>query len=355
MPEETIASLAIKRLTILDETCVVDAALLPAFSDGEIRHCYELMVLARAFDTRAIALQREGRIGTYPSILGQEAAQVGSALAIAQTDWVFPSFREMGMHITLGYPIEQLFRYWAGDERGMQAPADLNIFPICVAVGSHIPHAVGAALAARLRGDPIAVVAYFGDGATSKGDFHEGFNLAGVFQAPVVFICQNNQWAISVPVARQTTSATIAQKALAYGFDGVQVDGNDVFAVYRATREALEKARSGGGPTFIECLTYRLGDHTTADDASRYRPTVELESWRSKDPILRLRLFMEKKGLWSEAYETEVRQKTEARIDEAVRLAEAVRPPVTGEMFDSAVATLSPRQQRQREEISETV
>lgn len=354
MPEETIASLAVKRLTILDETGAADAALLPPFSDDEIRRCYELLVLSRTFDTRALALQREGRIGTYPSILGQEATQVGSALAIGKTDWVFPSFREMGMHITLGYPLDLLFRYWAGDERGMQAPADLNVFPICVSVGTHIPHAVGAALAAKLRGDPITVVTYFGDGATSKGDFHEGFNLAGVFRAPVVFICQNNQWAISVPVARQTASATLAQKAWAYGFDGVQVDGNDVFAVYRATREALEKARSGNGPTFIECLTYRLGDHTTADDASRYRPAAELETWRGRDPILRLHRYMEQKGLWSEAYGTEVQQHAEARIDEAVHRAESAPPPEPGEMFDAAVATLSPRQKRQREEMKTT-
>ncbi len=354
MPEETIASLAVRRLSILDESGTADAALLPSFSDDEIRRCYELLVLSRAFDTRALALQREGRIGTYPSILGQEAAQVGSALAIAKSDWVFPSFREMGMHITLGYPLDLLFRYWAGDERGMHAPDDLNIFPVCVSVGTHIPHAVGAALAAKLRGDPIAVVTYFGDGATSKGDFHEGFNLAGVYRAPVVFICQNNQWAISVPVARQTAATTLAQKAWAYGFEGVQVDGNDVFAVYRATSESLEKARSGGGPTFIECLTYRLGDHTTADDASRYRPAVELEAWRGRDPILRLRRYMEQKGLWSEAYGKDVQQQAEARIDEAVHMAESAPPPEPGEMVDAACATLSPRLQRQRDELVQT-
>ncbi len=194
-----------------------------------------------------LALQREGRLGTYPSILGQEAAQVGSALALSPADWVFPSFREMGVHLTLGYPIQQIFQYWAGDERGQRAPDHLNIFPFCVSVGTHIPHAVGAAMAARFRRDPVVAVAYFGDGATSKGDFHEGFNMAGVFRLPVVFICQNNQWAISVPLKAQTAAASLAQKAVAYGFDGVQVDGNDVFAVYRATAEALDKARNGEG------------------------------------------------------------------------------------------------------------
>src|SRR5512144_609608 len=188
MPEETIASLAVKRLSILDESGAVDAALLPSFSDDEVRRCYELLVISRAFDERALTLQREGRLGTYPSILGQEAAQVASALAIDPGDWVFPSFRETGMHITLGYPIPLLFRYWAGDERGLRTPDGLNVFPICVSVGTHLPHAAGAAMAARIKGERIAVVAYFGDGATSKGDFHEGLNMAGVFGLPVVFI-----------------------------------------------------------------------------------------------------------------------------------------------------------------------
>jgi len=269
MSEQIIESFNVTRLEVLDPLGNADKALLPPHSNDEIRKMYEYLILSRAFDERALSLQREGRIGTYPSILGQEATQVGSALALAKEDWVFPSFREMGVHITLGYPIPLLFRYWAGDERGLRTPDALNIFPVCVSVGTHLPHAVGAALAARIRGDRIAVAAYFGDGATSKGDFHEGLNMAGVFGLPVVFICQNNQWSISLPVKRQTAAKTLAQKAWAYGFEGIQVDGNDVFAVYHATRNALEKARQGGGPTFIECLTYRLADHTTADDASR--------------------------------------------------------------------------------------
>lgn len=209
-------------------------------------------------------------------------------------------------------------------------------------------------MAASYRGDRIAVVAYFGDGATSKGDFHEGFNMAGVFRAPVVFICQNNQWAISVPRDRQTASATLAQKAWAYGFEGLQVDGNDVFAVYQATRQALEKARTGGGPTFIECSTYRLADHTTADDASRYRPAEEVEAWQKKDPILRLRLYMTRQGLWNEEYEDKVRATAQAAVDEAVRQAEGAPPSEPAEMFDFACAELSPRQKQQLEEVLNT-
>jgi pyruvate dehydrogenase E1 component alpha subunit len=352
MSEQIIESFNVTRLEVLDPLGNADKALLPPHSGDEIRKMYEYLVLSRAFDERALSLQREGRIGTYPSILGQEASQVGSALAVAKGDWVFPSFREMGVHITLGYPIPLLFRYWAGDERGLRTPDTLNIFPVCVSVGTHLPHAVGAALAARIRGDRIAVAAYFGDGATSKGDFHEALNLAGVFGLPVVFICQNNQWSISLPVKQQTAAKTLAQKAWAYGFEGIQVDGNDVFAVYRATRNALEKARQGGGPTFIECLTYRLADHTTADDASRYRPASEVEEWRQRDPLLRLRLFMEQNGHWTENDEKTAWERARAAIDAAVQEAESAPFPEPGDMFDYSRATLSLRQQRQLEEVN---
>jgi len=349
MPEEIVATFSVRRLSILNENGEADQALMPALTDIDLTRAYELLVLARTFDERALALQREGRLGTYPPIRGQEAAQVGSALALAPTDWVFPSFREMGVHLTLGFPIQQLFQYWAGDERGQRTPDHLNIFPICVSVGSHIPHAVGVAMAARYRRDPVAAVAYFGDGATSKGDFHEGFNLAGLFKLPVVFICQHNQWAISVPVQGQTGSASLAQKAIAYGFEGVQVDGNDLFAVYRATREALEKARSGGGPTFIECLTYRMADHTTADDAARYRSPNEVAAWRAKDPILRLERFLAGRGSWSEGTRDEVVAKAIAAIDGAVAAMEAISPPTVAEMFASTAAELTPRQISQLE------
>ena len=203
-------------------------------------------------------------------------------------------------------------------------------------------------MAARYRRDPLAVVAYFGDGATSKGDFHEGFNMAGVFRLPIVFICQNNQWAISVPLKGQTVSATLAQKAIAYGFEGVQVDGNDVFAVYRATREALDKARSGGGPTFIECLTYRVGDHTTSDDAGRYRPAEEVAVWSARDPILRLERFMAARRLWDAEYASQAAARSTALIDQAVKDMEAVPAPARSEMFDNTCAILSPRQAGQR-------
>ena len=350
MPEEILVSFDILRLSILDETGTVDEALMPSFSETELWRMYESMVLARTFDERAISLQREGRLGTYPPNAGQEAAQVGSALAVSHADWIFPSFREMGVHLTLGYPAARLFQYWSGDERGQRAPEGLNIFPCCVAVASQIPQAVGAAMAARYRRDPVAVVVYFGDGATSKGDFHEALNLAGVLRLPVVFICQNNQWAISVPLSAQTAARSLAQKAIAYGFEGVQVDGNDPFAVYRASRLALDRARAGAGPTFIECLTYRMADHTTADDAGRYRPAEEVERWRGRDPIARLERFLADRGLWRPEQGGEVKARATGIIDDAVREMEAMAPPESHELFDCTQATLSPRQARQRGE-----
>jgi pyruvate dehydrogenase E1 component alpha subunit len=244
----------------------------------------------------------------------------------------------------MGYPMHMLFQYWSGDERGMKTPDDLNIFPLCIPVGTQVPHAVGAAMAAKYKKDKTAVICYFGDGGTSKGDFHEGFNMAGVFNLPIVFICQNNQWAISVPRERQTASKTLAQKAFAYGFEGIQVDGNDVFAVYKATKEALKKARNGNGPTFIECFTYRMSDHTTADDATRYRSKEEVEAWKQKDPALRLKLFMEKKRLWTEQYQSEIEDRSKAVVDEAVKVAEFIEHPHPKDMFAYTYEKLTERQ-----------
>jgi pyruvate dehydrogenase E1 component subunit alpha len=350
MAETTLATFSVTRLEILDTAGRADPELLPDFDEAALWRGYRLLALARTFDERALSLQREGRLGTYPSILGQEAAQVGSALALEAQDWVFPAFREMGVFIALGYPMALIYRYWAGDERGLCGPPEFNIFPISIAVGTHVPHAVGAALAAQCRGDKAVMVCYLGDGGTSKGDFHEGLNFAGVFKLPVVFIVQNNQWAISVPRSRQSASLTLAQKAVAYGFPGVQVDGNDLFAVYRATAEALRRARSGDGPTLIECDTYRMADHTTADDARRYRSEQEVASWRERDPLLRLRRFLAGRSLWSEEREAALLQEVGALVDAAVAEAEAAPPAAPAEIFDSTCAELSPRQRRQRQE-----
>jgi pyruvate dehydrogenase E1 component alpha subunit len=347
MAEKILGSFSVKRLDVLDENGNADDALMPALPDEEIRRMYEMLVSVRTFDGRALNLQREGRIGTYAPIFGQEATQIGSALALEKTDWIFPTFRENGVYIAVGHPPYKILQYWGGDERGMRTAPSLNIFPVSIPVASHIPHAVGAAMAAKYRGDKIAVVPYFGDGATSKGDFHEALNFAGVFKLPVVFICENNQWAISVRREKQTAAETIAQKALAYGFEGIQVDGNDVFAVYKATKEAADKAKRGEGPTLIECFTYRMGDHTTADDASRYRPKEEVERWKARDPILRLERYMEKKGLWNEDYRNTVADKAKAEADEAVKQAESLDKPDPRDMFNFTYGSVTRRQKRE--------
>ena len=333
MPKKTVKNFTVERLQILDEQGVCDEDLCPDLTDTQIRNLYEWMILARTFDEKAFKLQREGRLGTYASILGQEAAQVGSAMALQSSDWMFPAFREPGASFVRGLPLRMILQYWSGDERGSIIPKGQNDFPITIPVSTQIPVGAGAAWGAKFKGDKIAVLVYFGDGATSKGDFHEGLNLAGVLSLPVVFFCQNNHWAISVPLKRQTASETLAQKALAYGFPGIQVDGNDVFAVYSATDEALKRARAGKGPTFIEAVTYRIGDHTTADDATRYRSDAEVEEWKKKDPIDRLIKYMATKGLWDETYGQSVVAHAREQVEAAVKEQEATPPPDPADIF----------------------
>ncbi|GAB4488595.1 MAG: pyruvate dehydrogenase (acetyl-transferring) E1 component subunit alpha [Thermodesulfovibrionales bacterium] len=347
MPEKIIATCSIRRIEVLDESGDVDERLMPQLGPAELLRFHELMVLSRAFDRTALSLQREGRLGTYAPILGQEASQIGTACCLRPSDWVFPSFREMGVYITLGFPMRMLFQYWSGDERGMKTPGGLNIFPVCVPVGTQVLHATGAAMALKLKKQQEIAVCYFGDGGTSKGDFHEGFNMAGVYGLPVVYVCQNNQWAISVPRSRQSASESLAQKAFAYGFEGIQVDGNDVFAVYSSMQQAVEKARLGGGPTFIECFTYRIADHTTADDASRYRDPAEVEEWKARDPLLRLQRFLRKQGLLDEAAERETEKRAAAQVAEAVAAAEAIPPPDPADIFRFSGSGQSRRQARQ--------
>ena len=334
MVKRELHNFSVDYLQILDEEGNIDENLFPNISDSDIIKLYEVMSLVRAFDTKAFALQRQGRLGTYAPVLGQEASQVGTAFAINNNDWVFPTFRENGVLITRGYPMHMILQYWGGDERGQKCPVDMNIFPISVPVSTQIPHAVGAAWASKLKNDGTAVLCYLGDGATSKGDFHEAMNFAGVFKVPCVFIVENNQWAISLSRKKQTSSETLAQKAMAYGFEGIQVDGNDIFAVYKETKEALEKARDGKGPTLIECYTYRIADHTTSDDAKRYRKAEEVETWKKKDPITRLQKFLQKRNLWTENYEEKLQQRITQQIDKAVLAYETLAPAKTEEIFD---------------------
>ena len=279
-------------LSILDENGRVDTKLMPELAADQLRHFYRTMLLSRRFDERLLLLQRQGRVGTFAPIKGQEAAQIGAVAPLRQDDWVVPSFREAAAAIYRGAPLAGLFIFHAGYSEGSRIPEDLHNLPIAVPVGTQIPHAAGIAYGMRYRRTKQVVLVFFGDGATSEGDFHEGLNFAGVFNTPTIFLCQNNQWAISVPRWKQTRSHTLAQKAFAYGMPGIQVDGNDIFAVYVAVQDAVERARMGQGPTLIECLTYRMSLHTTADDPTRYRTAEEVHEWEKRDPLLRLQKYL---------------------------------------------------------------
>jgi 2-oxoisovalerate dehydrogenase E1 component len=279
---------------------------------------YRKMVLARTLDRRMLALQRQGRIGTYPMLEGQEAVQIGSALALAETDFVFPSYREHGVQIARGLPVEVFMSYWRGLPNAEWDIARYRQGIVTVPIASQLPHAVGYSYATKLRGEDTVTAVYFGDGATSEVDFHSGMNFAGVWKTPTVFICSNNLYAISVPYAKQTAAATIAQKATAYGFEGVRVDGMDPIAMYIVTRDAVESARSGNGPTLIEAMTYRYGAHATADDARLYRSAEEEDDWRARDPITRLERFLALRDEWDDAAGEKVAMETADQVDAAI-------------------------------------
>ena len=327
----------------------------PPLTDQETLALYQKMVFIRLADQRALSLQRQGRFGTYAPIWGQEACQVGSAYLLHRGDWIFPAFREIGATLMMGVSLKSFYLYWMGNEIGSRSPEGINVMPVSVPVGSQTLHAVGAAWAAKIKGDKIVTIAYFGDGATSKGDFHEAMNFAGVFKTPTIFFCQNNQFAISVPRSLQTASKTIAQKAIAYGFDGIQVDGNDLFAVIMATKEAVEKARSGAGPTLIEGVTYRFGPHTTADDPTKYRKEEEIEPWKPLDPLVRLRLYLKGRGLWNEEVETRITEEAQKEIDQTVKEAEAVPTPEVEEIFKYVFAEMTPPLKEQLEYLKSTL
>ncbi len=301
---------------------------------------YRAMVRTRAFDAKAVALQRTGRLGTFASSLGQEAVSVGAASAMRAEDVLLPSFREHGAQLWRGVSLLELFLYWGGDERGSDFAGPRQDFPVCVPVGSHAPHALGVALAFRLRREPRVAVCIFGDGATSKGDVAEAMNIAGVWRVPVIFVIANNQWAISIPRHRQSAAETLAQKAIAAGIVGEQVDGNDVIAVRHSVAAAIERARGGGGPHVIEAITYRLADHTTADDASRYRDDAEVSPHWPEEPLIRLRAYLARGGHWTKHDEEQLLTETAAETDAAAAayLATPPQPPRT--VFDHIFAKL---------------
>lgn len=340
---------AIEHLSILDSDGNLDTALEPDISPDDLRGLYRAMLLGRRLDERMIRLQRQGRIGTFAPVKGQEASQIGSVFTLRKTDWMVPSFRETAAMLWRGWPIEKILLFYAGYLEGGQPAPDQRDLPVTIPVATQLPHAVGLGYAARYRGDDAVVMAYCGDGATSEGDFHEALNFAGVWHVPLVFVVQNNQWAISVPLKKQTHSRTLAQKALAYGFPGVQVDGNDALAVYAASRDAVDHARAGGGPTLIECVTYRLGVHTTADDPTKYRAAEEVTAWEKKDPLTRFSAYLEKKNLLEPGLE----QQVDEEIARAVQAFEAMPPADPLRIFDHTYAEMPAHLLAERAQLAE--
>jgi pyruvate dehydrogenase E1 component alpha subunit len=350
MPRTIVESrFAIEHLSILDSDGNLDTALEPELPADDLRRLYRAMLLGRRLDERMLRLQRQGRIGTFAPIKGQEASQIGSVFTLRPTDWMVPSFRETAAMLWRGWPIDKLLLFFAGYLEGGQPASHQHDLPIAIPVATQLPHAVGLAYAAQYRGDDVVVMAYCGDGATSEGDFHEALNFAGVWHVPVIFVVQNNQWAISVPLKKQTHSRTLAQKAVAYGFPGIQVDGNDVLAVYAASREAVDRARAGEGPTLVECVTYRLGVHTTADDPTKYRSEEEVKEWERKDPLTRFSAYLEKKNLREEGIEEQL----DAQIARAVEAFEGSPPADALAMFEHAYGEMPAHLQAQRAEAQE--
>jgi pyruvate dehydrogenase E1 component alpha subunit len=347
MPIRTAYTGKIEYIQILDEHGTLDEKLAkwsdgkPVLADSEVLDLYQYMVKCRHLDELAFKLQRSGRMGTYPQNKGQEAAAIGSGYAATKgIDWLVPCYRENAALWMHGLPKHYVFLHWMGDERGNAIPESVCQNPLCIPIGTQMLHATGIAWAFKMRKEPRVSITYFGDGATSEGDFHEAMNFASAFQVPCVFFCQNNHWAISVPREQQMNSETVAQKAIAYGMPSVQVDGNDLFAVYKASKEAIDRARSGGGPSFIEAVTYRLADHTTADDARRYRDPAEVEAWQGKDPIIRLRTFLTARKLWDDAKQAALDTAAKEDAAKVVETAFGIEKPTTDDMFDSTYATL---------------
>ncbi len=326
---------------------------LPNFATNceELVELYRRMVLTRVFDAKAVVLQRTGKMGTYPSSLGQEAVAVGLGNAMRKEDVLCPAYRETGAQFQRGIKMSEILAYWGGDERGSCFQANQDDFPLCVPIGTQSLHAAGIATAFKIRQQPRVAVMVCGDGATSQGDFYESVNLAGAWNLPIVFVVNNNQWAISVPRSAQTHCQTLAQKAFAGGFAGEQVDGNDVIAMRYVVERALEKARTGGGPTLIEAITYRLHDHTTADDANRYRDKAELNKAWELEPIARLRHYLTAQGHWSEGEEAKWQAACSQQVEQAVQEYLAIPAPSLTDMFDYLYAKLPHDLIEQREQV----
>jgi pyruvate dehydrogenase E1 component alpha subunit len=322
---------------------------MPDLNAERLLMLYRSMHLGRAFSNKIIALQRQGRATTFGSLVGQEATAVGLAAPMQPQDWLATTYREIASLLVRGVPLPTMIYSFRGFSPAY--PKETRCLPIQVVIGTQMLHAVGLGMAAKIAGDPSVAVGVCGDGATSEGDFNEALNFAGVFRAPVVLVIQNNGWAISVPRRRQSAAQTLAARGGGFGVPSILVDGNDVLAVYDVMQQAIERARSGQGPTLVEMLTYRIGPHTTADDATRYREEAEVEAWRAKDPIVRFQRFLMRRDLLTAEQDQQLIAAVEAEINAAVNEAEAMPPPAPDAFFDYMAADLSPRLQEQRAEL----
>ncbi|MDY6761947.1 MAG: pyruvate dehydrogenase (acetyl-transferring) E1 component subunit alpha [Candidatus Nanohaloarchaea archaeon] len=351
MPRETVAEFEVEKVQVLDADGNADDELLPDLSDDDLVKMYRTMKRSRRLDEKAISLQRRGEIGTYAPAIGQEAAQVGSAYALQEEDWMVPSFREQPAYLARGVPMHALLWYAMGMEEAGETEG--NDMPPAIPVGSQTLHAAGLGWAQQMKEDDSATLVYFGDGATSEGDANEALNFAGVFDAHTVFLCQNNQYAISVPREHQTNAETLAQKAIGQGVDCLQVDGNDVLGVYRVSQEALENARDGT-PTMIEAVTYRRSMHTTSDDPSVYRDDEESEAWAEKDPIDRLETYLKDEDVLDDdqiqEMEADIEDEVAAEVEKAKEGEEKVDP---ADMFEHVYAEMPPMLQEQLEQFQE--
>jgi pyruvate dehydrogenase E1 component alpha subunit len=319
MPRITVdTSCTLEHLSILNEHGELDQDLDPGLSKELLLNIHQAMLLSRRLDERMLKLQRQGRLGTFAPVKGQEAAQIGAASAIAHTDWIVPSYREIAAHVWRGLPLEGMLLYNAGYNEGGRIPDDQHYLPVSIPVGTQMLHAAGMAYGLKRQKKEEIVLTFFGDGATSEGDFHEALNFAGVLGCPVIFLCQNNLYAISVPRAKQTSSKTLAQKAFAYDIPGLQVDGNDVLAVHQAVKEAAHRARTEHRPTLIECLTYRLSVHTTVDDPAKYRSKEEEQEWEKRDPLPRFQHYLRQKKMLTDEDLRKAEDSIEQRIKTAV-------------------------------------
>jgi TPP-dependent pyruvate/acetoin dehydrogenase alpha subunit len=355
-------TLEIPYIQVVDEKGRLNASLEPKVSKDQVKTLYETLIRLKTFEARMMNLQRAGRIGFYGGSVGQEATSTGSAFALEPQDWIFPQYREPGAAMIRGMSMETLLYQFMSTARdiskGRQMPVHygdraVNFVTISSCVGSQIPLAAGGAWAMRFRRDNAVALVYFGDGATSTQDFHVGMNFAGVFQSPCVFWCNNNQFAISLPRDKQTAAKTLAQKAVAYGIEGIQCDGQDILSVYAAAKRAVDKARRGEGPTFVESITYRLGPHSSSDDPTRYRSQEEAEGWRQKDTLERLRHYLRAKDWYSAEEEDRLQKQADDEVSHAIEAAERAGPPSWQTLLDDVFAEMPPHIELQRQDLED--